>query len=585
MEKTKKRQSLIAMLTIAASTLILMVVISVGYFSGQLLANSAEDNDLYYEKLYQISSKLTNADRDFYQAVYAATTRYELLGLNDPSMLPPDMIELANTALSDFDENVAQVLERVNGATAIASQVPDLFTGTPLDGSTFQQLANEFQADFKAWQNSYDVANVSGDWTEFNSAFSVARGALSDMTDITEEWVVSEKAQRDAAMTRSIAISAVIFGLLAVLVAAVAVVILNIINKSVKSLSKAVLNMADGDFATPVEQKSPLKEFYGVEGAMEGMREKLQASLQLVVQCAEEVNTKADNTKESIADSQETTGNISSAVNDLAQGAMVMAEDVQTTSGITVEIGDSVDRVQEAAESNLQKVKALYDESVRLQEQLGEIRKADEETDQRAGQVADSVGKTAEVVEEISKAAEGIINIASQTNLLALNASIEAARAGEAGRGFAVVADNIKGLAEESNQMANEITNMLSTITQYSNENKTLTASIKEATSSEAQALEKMSRAFDEMLALLKETESGNQDIAALVDSMTSGKEQILSSVESLSSISEENAASTEETSASLAQLNSNMTAVVAEAESLGDIATQLKSNVEFFRV
>ncbi|MBR6381763.1 MAG: hypothetical protein IKS07_08855 [Lachnospiraceae bacterium] len=585
MEKTKKRQSLIAMLTIAAATLILMVVISVGYFSGQLLANSAEDNDLYYEKLYQISSKLINADRDYYQAVYAATTRYELLGLNDPSFLPSDMIELANTALSDYDENVAQVLERVNDATAIASQVPDLYTGTTLDGANFQQLANEFQADFKAWQNSYDVANVSGDWTEFNSAFSVARGALSDMTDITEEWAVTEKKMRDAAMTRSIVISAVIFGQLAVLVAVVAVVILNIINKSVKSLSKAVLNMADGDFATPVEQKSPLKEFYGVEGAMEGMRDKLQASLQLVVQCAEEVNAKAENTKESIADSQETTGNISSAVNDLAQGAMVMAEDVQTTSGITVEIGDSVDRVQEAAESNLQKVKALYDESVRLQEQLGDIRKADEETDQRAGQVADSVGKTAEVVEEISKAAEGIINIASQTNLLALNASIEAARAGEAGRGFAVVADNIKGLAEESNQMANEITNMLSTITQYSNENKSLTASIKEATSSEAQALEKMSRAFDEMLTLLKETESGNQDIAALVDSMTSGKEQILSSVESLSSISEENAASTEETSASLAQLNSNMTSVVAEAEALGDIATQLKSNVEFFRV
>ncbi|MCR5237797.1 MAG: methyl-accepting chemotaxis protein, partial [Lachnospiraceae bacterium] len=194
-------------------------------------------------------------------------------------------------------------------------------------------------------------------------------------------------------------------------------------------------------------------------------------------------------------------------------------------------------------------------------------------------------GKTAEVVEEISKAAEGIISIASQTNLLALNASIEAARAGEAGKGFAVVADNIKGLAEESNQMAGQITNMLSTITQYSNENKNLTASIKEATTNEASALDQMSADFDEMLQLLSETESGNQEISRLVEDMTEGKDKIMSSVDSLSSLSEEYAASTQETSASITQLTSNMGNIVGEADELGDISDKLKDNVNYFKV
>ena len=133
--------------------------------------------------------------------------------------------------------------------------------------------------------------------------------------------------------------------------------------------------------------------------------------------------------------------------------------------------------------------------------------------------------------------------------------------------------------------MAGEITNMLSTIIKYSDENKNLTTSIKDATSSEAEALREMNVSFDRMLKILNETEAGNKEIASLVDNMTVGKEKIMTSVDSLSSLSEEYAASTQETSASITQLTSNMSSIVDEADELGNISDQLKTNVAFFKV
>src|SRR5690606_17940812 len=73
-----------------------------------------------------------------------------------------------------------------------------------------------------------------------------------------------------------------------------------------------------------------------------------------------------------------------------------------------------------------------------------------------------------------------ITGIAEQTHLLSLNAASEAARAGEHGRGFAVVAGEVRKLAEQSQQSATGIFNIIQGIQQATESSVSIMAKVTE---------------------------------------------------------------------------------------------------------
>lgn len=583
----KFHASMAAVLLMVTIPLIIALIGSIIFSNVQMKNIEKTDEKIYYDMLYTINFELVNADKDLNEAMLSISRYLSEFKYANMSVLTGYMENTQNC--------IDQTSSRVENANGLAQTNSYLYnTITSDSGATFTATHDSFVAALAEWQEDYrqtigsgsDEYNAgSGEIKKLTDDYAVARGYLTEMTQIAEKWANDEKEMNNASINRSIIVSSTIFGAIAAaLFIFTIIMLLNIVN-NLKCISLAVKNVATGDFVTKIRPNSIIKDFNNIAASLEGMRHELRHALLKVITHADTVNSKAEIAKDSITSSQKTTTDISSAVNDLASGATAMAEDVQSTSTITINIGSSVDSVLDSANSNLEKGRLVYNESVKVKEQLEQIKIQDQKTDEMAGRVAESVNETANVVEQISTAAESIISIASQTNLLALNASIEAARAGEAGKGFAVVADNIKNLAGDTNALAGEITNMLSTITDYSNTNKELTESIKAATTNEATALEEMSISFDEMLRLLQETEEGNKQIATLVETMNSDKENILNSIESLSSISEENAASTQETSASLMELDTNMESVVNQAKDLQQIAEELTANVKYFKI
>lgn len=581
---SKANISFMVALQMLVAPVVICLIISIIILGVRMNSTYNDAEALYFDTLYQVNSKLVNADRDLYQAMNAAQ-QYMSISMSDGN-LPEDAVQaLYAQKIEDYNDNLKQTVERVEGAKAIAMKDDSLYTGTLLDGKSYKDYAEEFNANYEKWLASYNFQTGEGDITAFNEDFETARDGISNMTDIVEDWAEQSEAAAKKNIAGKITTVSIIFGAIIVLLYILVIATAKAIADGVKRTSDALDNMSQGDFVTAIDVESPVKELRHIANSSENMRQKLHEALTKIIGSAQSVDEGATDASERISDSQRVTSDIYQAVSDLAHGATSMATDVQSTSTITINIGDAVDTVLEAATSNLEKGSAVIEESTKVRNELGDLMSSGDNTREKAKQVAESVNDTAKVVSEISHAAELIISIANQTNLLALNASIEAARVGEAGKGFAVVADNIKNLATESNDAANEITNMLKQISELSEHNMSLTEDIRNATEAEGEALVSMNDSFEDMLRMLHETENGNKQIVNLVTTLNNDKNSILTSVESLSSVSEEYAASTEQTNASLSMLDSNMEDVVRQADNLKAIADGLRENVKMFTI
>jgi methyl-accepting chemotaxis protein len=130
------------------------------------------------------------------------------------------------------------------------------------------------------------------------------------------------------------------------------------------------------------------------------------------------------------------------------------------------EVGDVSAAVEEIAAST-DDVNAQSDDAAALAEEGCErARELSDRIDTihaRATRVNEAVEVLASHVGDIDEFVETIDDIAEQTNILALNASIEAARV-DGGEGFAVVADEVKSLAEDSQDEAARIRELVRTI-------------------------------------------------------------------------------------------------------------------------
>ncbi len=127
-------------------------------------------------------------------------------------------------------------------------------------------------------------------------------------------------------------------------------------------------------------------------------------------------------------------------------------------------------RSEKMSESAVQQAAASEEISAAMEEMTANIRQNAqnaEETEHIVTQAAKDTKKVGKKITKTVKALKKVVEkitsiqeIASQTRLLSLNATIEAAKAQEFGKGFAVVASEVRALADRSNAVSKDITEL-----------------------------------------------------------------------------------------------------------------------------
>jgi methyl-accepting chemotaxis protein len=326
------------------------------------------------------------------------------------------------------------------------------------------------------------------------------------------------------------------------------------------------------------------EEYARLAESLDQARERLRSLLGRVQAEADRVTDASTELADSANGAAASTQHVTGAVMEMSHGASLQLDALETASAAMRQLAEEGAAIGEAAEES---ERAGHDIRVTANATRAEMARAvdtllgaREVVHSSAQEMTALKGATATVDDFVRVISE----IASQTNLLALNAAIEAARAGSAGRGFAVVAQEVRALAEQSAEAADEVTESVRNIRARVASAVAAWRAAPRACATwrawraprptrSARSSCRSARVEDAAAKVTRAVSENRHAITAAEESLTSARDAAANHA----AAAQEVAASTEETSASVEQVS-------ATAEMLQTAAVRVRAMVKEFR-
>lgn len=279
------------------------------------------------------------------------------------------------------------------------------------------------------------------------------------------------------------------------------------------------------------------------------------------------------------------------SVEQIAKSVNEVAEEVTEQSNRTKNIITKMETSVKEIKNGEEQAKKIYSSAKKSTSAANKGEVLLEKSSSHLNKLKHSVTDATNTIKDLGKSSVEIggittliVNIAEQTNLLALNAAIEAARAGETGKGFAVVADEVRKLAEQSNQSAQQITELINTVQKQTNEAINKMGENLKIVDEQVDIVNDNGKALKEIVEQANDTEKGTQKMEIIFSSLTENVNTVLEDVQKISLIIQNSSASTEEISASSQEVLAMFNDLTDSIKNLDNVANELQKEVNNFK-
>ncbi len=357
------------------------------------------------------------------------------------------------------------------------------------------------------------------------------------------------------------------------------------IRKNVTKISRSIVEIANagGDLTKRIEVNT--------QDELGGLAKDTNKLIDSIAGLVRQVSLMAQNvtatSQELLASAEET----STTINTIAITSSEIASGSEATKSKMNLSSKKMSSLEEAAHflnTQAEIVKANSTEMLLVAQKGGETVQASSEKIMSLEEIMSNTSQTVEALgkksNEITSIIGTITDIAQQTNLLALNAAIEAARAGEHGKGFAVVADEVRKLAEQSQQAAHSVKDIIlsiqqevKNIVQQNQQGVIEVISGVEMTNQTNSSLEDIINQTKRTTVVVNEMVEHIQETLKLSNEVAKSFDQVIKITNETASNTESTAAASEEGSAAMEQITNSVSQLSNQAEELRNIVDNFK--------
>ena len=359
------------------------------------------------------------------------------------------------------------------------------------------------------------------------------------------------------------------------------------INRPLAGLRNEALAIASGDLRATTRPKRWIRDELSDLGEnFDAMRQKLRQTITAMTQSAGTVRDASQDLSSNATHVQNASVQIGQTMEEIASAGETQTKQAERSSHAVYGVKERSVAMQASATQTLNEVASVATAAARgsslTKQTITDLLQHSDSLEQEIQNTSDFLGKRSE---EIGKILGTLQAISSQTNLLALNAAIEAARVGEQGRGFAVVASEVRKLAEESDQSAKQIKQLLDNI---QHETQTAMGAMNGVMDDLKQSLESVKTTgvdFEQIAGSVQHVSKRTESLTGDISALTTATEEVSDAMGTILALTEENAAGIETSAASIQETNATIEAVTTAAAHLAQIATELHALTVDFQV